>query len=167
MKPGDNDMIRIRWTEIVGWLLGGAFLGALVGAAMVPLSEQAGRSSTDFLTAVGLGALLGVLGAVVVLGTKASMPRATKRLIHGVVFATHGTDDTWYYQDTEGGSHGPFNRSMMNDLVAAGANVVTNMYPEVTHVAPALPKTRISRPNVLQLDRLGFGEETHIISRAS
>ena len=87
--------------------------------------------------------------------------------MQGVVFATHENEDAWYYQDQEGGTHGPFNRSMVNALVEAGARMVTNTYPKITDVPPAQPKTRITRPNMLQLDQVGFSESTQIISHAN
>ena len=159
-------MTRITWSESLGWFFGTTILGAVVGGAIAPFSEYIGSIPFSQLRGLVLGSLLGSLGAFVVISTKASTPiRKTCRMT-GVVFISQDHGDAWYYQDLKGGNHGPFNRSMMEALVKAGARVVANTYPEVSDVPPAQPKTRITQPKILKLNTMRFNETTHVIARA-
>ncbi len=160
-------MNQVKWLEVLAWLLGGTILGATMGAIVISISHLIVSSSLSVLNGSSIGAFLGTSGAVVVLCTKASFPVPSQQSIEGVVFPANGTEDAWYYQDRGRGTHGPFNRSMTWILVNAGARVIPNPYKHIANVAPAQLKTRITRPNVLNMNTVPFANKTQLLAKVS
>jgi hypothetical protein len=165
MTAGKRIMSKTRWLDTVGWIAGGLLMGAVVGVVVVLVSRGALLTDSGLLRGGFVGAILGSLGSFVVVSTKATFSGVGLRAMHGVVFSAPDSTDGWYYQDVHGGTHGPFNPSMMHALVEAGAILVENTYTGARDAVPSQSHTRVTLENVVDLRELGFNEATSMIAR--
>jgi hypothetical protein len=154
MLPEVTTMTRSRIFDSFAWILLGLLLGACVGALITFAHQAASLEAFGILKGMAVGAVLGSLGGMVVVSTKAAFHPAVKPM-GGVIFPSQEHDDAWYYRCAEGGLHGPFNRSMMRALIEAGAAVLE----EISHpgVEARYEETEICLP--------AFAEETELSMR--
>ena len=120
-------MTRSRIVDSFAWILLGLLLGACVGALITFAHQAASLEAFGIVKGMVVGAVLGALGGMVVVSTKAAFRPPTVKPMGGIIFPSSEHTAAWYYRCSEGGIHGPFNRSMMRALIEAGAAVLEEL----------------------------------------